>query len=77
MSLFCLFSFCNEVWNNFGGDSSNSKKDTVQKKSVRLMAGVKTRNSWRSLFKRLEILAVPSEYIISLMNVITYNQEHF
>jgi hypothetical protein len=40
------------------------------------MAGVKPKNSDRSLFKRLEILALPCEYI-SLMNFIANNQEHF
>jgi hypothetical protein len=38
-----------------GGNSSNSKKIfTLQKKTVRLMAGVKPRNSCRSLFNRSE-----------------------
>jgi hypothetical protein len=31
----------------------------------------------RSLFKRIEILALPCEYIFSLMNFIVNNQEHF
>jgi hypothetical protein len=35
------------------------------------------RNSCRSLFKRLEILALPCEYIFSLMNFIVNNQGHF
>jgi hypothetical protein len=41
------------------------------------MAGVKPRNSCRSLCKRLEILALPCEYIFSLMSFIINNQEHF
>jgi hypothetical protein len=41
------------------------------------MAGVKPRTSCRSLFKRIEILALPCEYILSLMNFIVNNQEHF
>jgi hypothetical protein len=49
----------------------------LQKKIVRLIAGVKPRNSCRSLFKRLEILALPCEYIFSLMNFLINNQEHF
>jgi hypothetical protein len=40
---------------------NNKKIFTLQKKIVRLMAGVKPRNSCRSLFKRLEILALPCE----------------
>jgi hypothetical protein len=61
-------------WEN----SSNIKKIfTLRKKIVRLMAGFKPRNSCRSLFKRLEILALPCECIFSLMNFIVTNQEHF
>jgi hypothetical protein len=42
ISLFGLFSLWSEVWNNFFGNSSNSKKVfTLQKKIVTLMAGVK------------------------------------
>jgi hypothetical protein len=41
------------------------------------MAGIKPRNSSRSQFKRLEILAFPCEYIFSLMNFIVNNKEHF
>jgi hypothetical protein len=56
-----------------GGNSLNSKKIfTLQKKIVRLMAGVKPRNSCRSLFNRLHI-----EYIFSLMSFNVNNQEHF
>jgi hypothetical protein len=35
------------------------------------------RNLSRSLFKKLEVLIVPLEYIFSLMNFIVNNQEHF
>jgi hypothetical protein len=45
-----------------------------KKKTVRLMASFKPRNSCRSLFKRLEILALPCEYIFSLMSFIANNQ---
>jgi hypothetical protein len=41
------------------------------------MAGVKLRNSRRSLFKRLDILVLQCEYIFSLMNFTVKNQEHF
>jgi hypothetical protein len=59
------------------GNSSNSKKTfTLQKKAVRLMAGVKSRNSCRSLFKILEILVLPCEYYIFSMNFIVNKREH-
>jgi hypothetical protein len=41
------------------------------------MAGVKPRNSCRGLFKILDILPFPCEYIFSLMNFTVNNQEHF
>jgi hypothetical protein len=41
------------------------------------MADVKSRDSYGSLFKRLEILPRPCGYIFSLMNFIVNNQEHF
>jgi len=41
------------------------------------MAGVQPRISCRSLFKQLEILPVPFQYTLSLMNFIINNQEIF
>jgi hypothetical protein len=62
----------------FWGNSSDSKKVlTLQKKTVRLMVGIKPQNSCRDLFKRLQILPLPCEYIFSLLNFIISNQEHF
>jgi hypothetical protein len=41
ISLFCIFSLYNEVWNDFWVNSLNSKKIiTLQKETVRLMAVV-------------------------------------
>jgi hypothetical protein len=41
------------------------------------MAGAQPRTSCRSLFKQLEILPVPCQYTLSLMNFIVSNQENF
>ena len=41
------------------------------------MAGAQPRTSCRSLFKQLEILPVPFQYILSLMNFIINNLEIF
>jgi hypothetical protein len=41
------------------------------------MLGVKPQNSCRGLFKRLQVLPLPYEYIFSLLNFIINNQEHF
>jgi hypothetical protein len=50
---------------------------TVKKKAVRIMMGVKSCNSCGDLFKRLQILTLFSEYLYSLINFITNNEEHF
>jgi hypothetical protein len=48
----------------FWGNSSNSKKIfTLQKKIIRIMVVAYPRTSCRRLFKNLEILPVPSQYI--------------
>jgi IS1 family transposase len=50
---------------------------TLQNRTVRIIAGVKPRNSCRILFMRLEILPFPCKYIFTLMNFVVNNQEHF
>jgi hypothetical protein len=48
----------------FWGNSANSKRIfTLQKKIIRIMAGTKPRNSCGSLFRQLETLPLPCEYI--------------
>jgi hypothetical protein len=62
----------------FGGDSPNSKIIfTLQKRTVRIIAGVKSRNSCRNLFMRLEILPLLCEYIFTLRNFVVNNQKLF
>jgi IS1 family transposase len=61
-----------------GGNSPNSKMIfALQKITVKIIAGVKSRNSCRNLFIKLEILSLPCEYIFTLMNFVVNNQEHF
>jgi hypothetical protein len=61
-----------------GASSSYGKMIfTLQKKNVRIMAGAKPRNSYRSLFMRLEFLPLLCECMFSLMNFPVDNQEHF
>jgi hypothetical protein len=63
---------------NFLDNSTDSKKVfTLQKKTVRIMVGVKPYYSCRYLFRRLQVLPLPCEYIFSLLNFIISNQEHF
>jgi IS1 family transposase len=62
----------------FRGNSPNSKLIfTFQKRTVRIIAGVKSRTSCRNLFMSLESLPLPCEYIFTLMNSDVSNQEHF
>jgi IS1 family transposase len=62
----------------FGGNFPNSKIIfTLQKRTVRIIAGVKSRNSRRNIFMRVEILPVPCEYIFTSMNFDVNNQEIF
>jgi hypothetical protein len=62
----------------FWGNSSYSGKIfTVHEKIIRLMAGASTRTSCTNLFKQLEILPDPCQYIFSLMNFLINSQEIF
>jgi hypothetical protein len=61
----------------FWGNSSDSKKVFALQRKIGIRMGVKSHNSYRDLFKRLEILTLPYEYIFSLINFITNNQVHF
>jgi hypothetical protein len=62
----------------FWDNSLNSKIIfTLQKRTVRIIAGVKPRTSCRNLFMRLEILPLPCEYIFTLMNLLVNNQKLF
>jgi hypothetical protein len=62
----------------FWGNSPNSKMIfTLQKRNVRIIVGVKSRNSCRHLFMKLEILPLPCEYIFTLMSFVVNNQELF
>jgi IS1 family transposase len=66
------------VWKFFWGNSSKSGNIfTLQKKIIIIMVGARPRTPCRSLFKKLEILPVPCQYIFSLMNFIVNNQENF
>jgi len=60
------------------GNSSNSRKIfTLQKRIIRIMVGAHPKTSYRKLFKKLEILTFPSQYIYSLISFFIGNQEKF
>jgi IS1 family transposase len=49
----------------------------LQERTVRIIAGVKSRNSCRNLFMSLETLPLSCVYIFTLMSIVVNNQEHF
>jgi hypothetical protein len=49
----------------------------VQKNIIRIMLGCRRRDSCRNLFRKLEILPLASQYILSLMLFITKNRNEF
>jgi hypothetical protein len=62
----------------FWGNFPNSKMILIlQKRTVRIFASVKSRNSCKNLFMRSEIFPVPCKYIFTLMNFVVKNQELF
>jgi len=52
------------VW---GNSPDSIKIFRLHKKIIRIMMGCKSRNSCRKLFPNLEILPLPSQYILSLL----------
>jgi hypothetical protein len=69
------------VWrrmDNFWAISFKRRKIFIlQKKVVILIAGVKAKNSYRSLFKSSEVSDFSCKYIFTLINFIPNNPEHF
>jgi hypothetical protein len=49
---------------------------TLQKRTVRIIAGVKSRTSCRNLFMRSEVLPRPCEYIFTLMKFVVNNKDY-
>jgi hypothetical protein len=47
-----------------------------KKRIVRIMAGIGSKGSCRSLFKKLDIVLVPCQYTLSLMMFFVDNQEN-
>ena len=68
------FSIRNNFWRNSAHAQQIFK---IQKRVIRIMSGMGPRYSCRNLFKKLNILTVPSQYILSLMLFIIENQQDF
>jgi hypothetical protein len=50
---------------------------TLQKSVIRILSDVGAKSSCRNLFKKLDILPAPCQYIFSLMLFVVDNQKHF
>lgn len=78
MSYFAYFHSVMKYGLIFWGNSSEAKHVFVlQKKAIRIMAGVHKRTSCKNIFRNLEILTLPCEYILSLMMLYIKNQDKF
>ena len=49
----------------------------MQKKMIRIMVGVRNRDSCREYFKRLKILPLQSQYLLSLLLFVAENVDYF
>jgi hypothetical protein len=62
----------------FWGNLSEAKNIfLLQKKAIRIIMGMKHRESCRPAFKQLKILTLTSQYILSLMTLMANNLEYF
>jgi hypothetical protein len=49
----------------------------IQKRIVRIMVGVRNRGSYRECFKRLKIMSLQSQYLLSLLLFVAKHVDHF
>jgi hypothetical protein len=78
ISLFGLFQFHQSYGVIFWENSTDSKRVfIIQKKIIRIMAGIKRRVSCRELFKKCNILPLVSEFLLSLLSFVVDNMEKF
>jgi len=60
----------------WGNSPVNRKVFQLQKKIIRIMRGSTSRTSHIPLFRTLEILAMPSEYVLSLVSLFVDTLEY-
>ena len=73
-----VLSFITSIQNNLLGNSTHVHQVfKLQKRVVRVLSGVGSRSSCRSLFRKLNILPIACQYILSLMLLIVDNQKDF
>jgi hypothetical protein len=61
----------------WGNTPHNNVIFKMQKKIIRIMTGIRNRDSCREYFKRLEILPLQSQYLLSLLLFVTEHTEYF
>jgi hypothetical protein len=61
----------------WGNATNNNKIFIIQKKIIRIMAGVKSTASCRTLFQKFNILPLASEYIFCLLSFKVKNFDKF
>jgi len=61
----------------FGGTRRTALIFRLQKKAIRIMEGCGNRVSCRNSFKKLEILTLMSQYILSLLMFVVQNKKYF
>jgi len=75
---FCIHTFNYELWDNFGGNQPHSDKIfKIQKRVIRIITNSRMRDSYRELFKKLEILLLYSQYIFSISIFVIKNKYLF
>jgi len=61
----------------FWGNSHYSNIFRLQKRIIRIIVGIRGRDSCREHFKKLKILPLQSQYILSLLLFIVDNGDYF
>ena len=78
MIYFAYFHSIMEYGTVFWGNSVESiKVFQQQKRIIRIMTGSSPRTSCRGLFKELEILTTTSQYVLSVMKLLSTNLENY
>ena len=66
--LFLLIPFYYELWSTTGETHLNTKKIfRLQKCIIRIIFGCKSSDSSRQLFRKIQILPLPTQYILTLL----------
>jgi hypothetical protein len=64
-------------WVFWGNSYHSSTAFKLQKKSIRIMVGIRDRESCREYFRKLKVLPLQSQYIYLLLLFVINNRQHF